>query len=112
DEAELIAVGGGRSLIVIRRDIFQDLPGVNLIPLDGERAFLALQPGRGMADLELAVMDRLVMAPVGGAERRALKRLQKLLRQWRQDRDLTCETRAIIVIQRRRRAGAGKRLPE
>jgi hypothetical protein len=109
DAAELVAVGGGRSLIVVSRDVFQELPGVDLIPLDGQRAFLALQPGRGRADLELAVIDRLDMAAVDHAERKALKRLQARLRQWRRDQNLRCETRAIIVIERRRRGGTKNR---
>jgi hypothetical protein len=103
DDAALVAVGGGRSLIVVSREVFQDLPGVNLIPLDGQRAFLALEPGRGMSDLELAVIDRLAIASVGRAEREGLKRLRALLSQWRRDKALRCETRAIIVLRRRRR---------
>src|SRR3981189_1043971 len=61
DEAELVAVGGKRSLIVVPRQLFLDLelPGVNILPLHDDRALLALQPGRSMSDLELAVHDRL-----------------------------------------------------
>ena len=35
------------------------MPGVSLIPLSDGRAFLALERGKGVADLELAVLDRL-----------------------------------------------------
>jgi len=54
-----------------------------------------------MSDLELAVMDRLTMPSVGRPERHALKRLRTLLSEWRRDRTLRCETRAIIVLERR-----------
>jgi len=102
DEAELVAVGGQRSLIVVPRQLFLDLdlPGVNILPLHDDRALLALQPGRGMSDLELTVHDRLSEPPIGHRETAALKRL----RAWRTDRKLRCETRAIIVIQRGRAA--------
>jgi hypothetical protein len=104
DEAELVAVGGHRSLIVVPRQLFADLdlPGVNILPLHDDRAFLALQPGRGMSDLELAVHDRLSEPSLGRRETTALKRLRAQLRAWRTDRRLRCETRAIIVIERGR----------
>ena len=104
DEAELVAVGGQRSLIVVPRQLFLDLdlPGVNILPLHDDRAFLALQPGRGMSDLELAVHDRLSEPLIGRRETKALKRLRAQLRAWRTDRRLRFETRAIIVIERGR----------
>jgi hypothetical protein len=104
DDAELVAVGGKRSLIVVPRQLFLDLdlPGVNILPLHDDRAFLALQPGRGMSDLELAVHDRLSEPPIGRRETTALKRLRTQLRAWRTDRRLRCDTRAIIVIERSR----------
>lgn len=96
-DVELAAVGPRRKLIVIRRSAFGSLPGVSIIPLSGDRAFLALEPGHGMADLELAVADRLEDQPVGEAERRALLELRQLLRLWRRDPALRFATRAIIV---------------
>jgi hypothetical protein len=103
-EAELIAVGGPRSLIVVPRQLFEDLdlPGVNILPLHDDRAFLALQPGRGMSDLVLAVDDRLVEPSLGRREAAALRRLRAQLREWRRDPGLRCETRAIIVVERSR----------
>jgi hypothetical protein len=71
-----------------------------MIPLDGNRAFLALEPGRGMSDLELAVIDRLAAAPTEARERKALVRLRAQLRKWRSDRTLRCETRSIVVLER------------
>lgn len=104
EEAELVDVGGHRSLIVVPWQLYSDLdlPGVSILPLHDDRAFLALQPGRDMADLELAVSDRLGAASVGRREATALKRLRAQLQAWRTDRRLQCGTRAIIVIERGR----------
>lgn len=112
-DAELVTVGGRRSLIVVNGDAIARLPGVSVIPLHDDRAFLALEPGRGMPDLELAVIDRLARPSVAGAERRALGQLRRCLRDWRGDRTLRCETRAIIVIERlaHRRTQNGGRDP-
>jgi hypothetical protein len=96
-DVDLATVGPRRKLIVVRRSAFGSLPGVSIIPLSGDRAFLALAPGHGMADLELAVADRLEDGSVGTSERRALLELRQLLRLWRRDPALRFETRAIIV---------------
>jgi hypothetical protein len=96
-DVELATVGPRRKLIVVRRSAFGSLPGVSIIPLSGDRAFLALEPGRGMADLELAVADRLEDDPVDDAERRALVELRRLLRLWRRDAAIRFATRAIVV---------------
>jgi hypothetical protein len=107
-DAELVTIGDGRSLIIVNRTIVRRLPGVHIIPISDTRAFLALEPGRGMSDLELAVVDRLDDASLPPRERDGLKRLQSQLREWRQDRRLRFNTRAIIEVQhpprRRRRA--------
>lgn len=96
-DVELAIVGPRRKLIVVRRSAFGSLPGVSIIPLSRDRAFLALEPGRGMADLELAVADRLEDELVGDTERRALLELRQLLRLWRQDPALRFATRVIVV---------------
>ena len=108
DGAELVAVGGSRSLIAVPRQLFAklSLPGVSIIPLHGDRAVLALEPGRGMSDLVLAVDDRLAASSLGRNEAAALRRLRAQLRQWRSNRRLRCEARTIIVVapKRSRRA--------
>src|SRR5258708_18054768 len=58
-DVELVAVAERRSLIVVNREVIRNLPGVNIIPLGGNRAFLALDIERGMGELELAASDRL-----------------------------------------------------
>jgi hypothetical protein len=101
-DAELVRIAERRSLIVVNRAVFKSLPGINIIPLHGDRAFLALDLGRGMTDLELAVIDRLDDPTVEGRERKALLKLRSQLRIWRHDRSLRFHSRAIIVVEQRR----------
>ena len=112
-EVELIAVADRRSLIVINREHIKHLPGVNIIPLRGNRAFVALDIDRGMSDLELAVTDRLDEPTLDRGEARALEELRAQLTTWRRDHDLRFHRRAIIVVERRPKAahGNGRRPP-
>jgi hypothetical protein len=103
--AELIDIADRRSLIVVNSAVIRRLPGVHIIPLNGHRAFLALESGLGLADLELAVRDRLDQGSVKARERAALEELRALLSKWRHDRRLRIYSRAIIVVER---AGRGR----
>ncbi len=98
-DAHLVEVGGGQSLIVVNSARFHSLAGVDMVPLSATQAFLALEPGKGMADLELAVLDRIETLPAGD-ERRAWMRLRDRLRKWRQDRRLRFDNRSIIIVTR------------
>ncbi len=98
-DVSLAHIGTRRSLIVVSRAIFRSLPGVNLIPLDGARAFLALEPGSGLSDLELAVIDRLADSSLPAQERRALEALRTRLAAWRHDKRLRFHQRSIIVVE-------------
>jgi hypothetical protein len=102
EHADLVAVADRRFLIAVNRTVVRKLPGVHIIPLDGHRAFLALDPSHGMADLELAVLDRLGNGSVNGRERQALADLRDRLAKWRRDRSLSVYTRAIIVLEKSR----------
>lgn len=105
-DTELVGIAEHQSLIVVNRSVVKSLPGVQIIPLNGDRAVLALAPERGMTDLELAVVDRLEDASVPPRERKALKALRARLREWRRDPALRFHTRAIVVVEqvgRRRR---------
>jgi hypothetical protein len=82
-DVELVTIADRRSLIVVNREIITNLPGVNIIPLSANRAFLAVDIDRGMSDLELAVSDRLGDPTIERAERRALVALRSRLTTWR-----------------------------
>src|SRR5471032_1003010 len=99
-DVELVSVAERRFLIVVNRELIRHLPGVNILPLHGNRAFLALDIDRGMSDLELAVSDRLADPTVGRRERQALAKLRTQLVTWRRDHGLQFHTRAIIVVER------------
>jgi len=97
-DAELLKIADRRSLIVVNSVIIRSLPGVAIVPLDGTRGFLALEPGRGVSDLELAVIDRLDDA-VQARERQALEQLRRQLKTWRREPTLRFHGRAIIVVE-------------
>jgi hypothetical protein len=102
-DVELVSIGQRKSLIVVSQDAFGAIQGVSAIPMGAGRAFLAIAPGKGMADLELAVVDRLEEHGLSEAERRGLTALRGHLREWRKDKTLVCTTRSIIVMERSRR---------
>lgn len=108
-DVELVGIGPGRALIVVAQAAFGALNGVSAIPMSAGRAFLALQSGGGMADLELAVIDRLEERDVSDIERNGLTSLRQHLREWREDARLSCHTRSIIVVERVRAAAAARR---
>jgi hypothetical protein len=97
--AELAQLPGRRALILVNADALKRLPGVSVIPLADGRGFLALEAGRGVADLEIAVIDGLEAPSATPAERAALQELRARLREWRQS-GLRFESRAIILAQR------------
>ena len=98
--AEIALLAKRRGLIVVNREAIPAIPGVALIPLSDTQAFLALDPGRGLADIELAVIDALEEA-AAGASRRALAELRDLLRGWRHDPQWAFEPRTILVAEHR-----------
>ena len=101
--ASLVRFPGDRALIQVRSDLFNEIPGVALIPLSEGRAFLALDAGKGVADLELLVLDRLENKRIPPPERAALLTLRQRLKQWRQE-GLRFESRSIIVAHGMRNA--------
>ena len=107
DLAGLVQLPGDRALILVRPEHFDKLKGVSLIPLADGRAFLALEPTKGVADLELAVLDRLEAPAVGTVERDALAQLRALLQQWRKE-GVAFESRSIVIAKRQ---GAGRARP-
>lgn len=96
--AELVGIGRGHSLIVVDRALVRRLPGVDLVPLNAEQAFLAVAPGHGLSDIELAVLDRLESGRLGESERAALTALRVQMREWRRDRGLRFHARGIIIV--------------
>jgi hypothetical protein len=96
----LAHVNDVRALIVIDPKIFREIPGCAVIPLYEGRAFLALDAGRTLADLELSVADLLDDGAIPPEEREALGTLRQSLREWRRDDSLSFHTRSIVLVER------------
>jgi hypothetical protein len=99
-DTQLVSLSTGQSLIVVNRDVLKHLPGVSVIPLHDNLAFLAFDHTASLADLELAVLERLASKSVGVREREALSALRRDVRRWRRDPKLRSESRSIIVLER------------
>lgn len=97
--AELMQLPERRALIMVNAEVLSHIPNVSIIPLADGRGLLALQPGRGVADLEIAVIDRLDTPRVAPREREALVALRDKLREWRLQ-GVQFESRAIVVATR------------
>lgn len=97
--AELVQLPGRRALILVRPDLLRHVSGVAVVPLSDGRAFIALDAGGGVADLELAVLDRLDSHGVGAPERAQLTEFRQLIRNWRKQ-GLKFQPRAILVVER------------
>ena len=100
-DADLVEVGNGRALIAVNHATLRRLPGVHMIPINGKRALLSLEPGHGASDLELMVLDRLERRDLKARERQALEVLRDQLRRWRKSGRLRFYTRSIIEVERR-----------
>ncbi|MDH4064500.1 MAG: hypothetical protein OEW19_08870 [Acidobacteriota bacterium] len=103
--AELVPLPDRRALIMVNVEALRQLPGAAIIPLSDGRGLLALEADKGVADLELAVIDRLEGRAVPEMERRALQALRDRLREWRRQ-GVRFESRAIIVANRQGPAAA------
>lgn len=102
EDAQLVEIGAKESLIVVTSDVLRSLPGVRMIALSDTQSFLALEPGCGMSDLEIAVIDRIERLRTGNSERLALERLRAQLRKWRKDARLAFHARSIIIVEHKR----------
>lgn len=98
----LAKVATRRFLITVDPNLVRRLPGCQFVPFGQGAAFLALEPGRGLADLILAVADRLTETGLRPSERHALRSLHAALKKWRQEPGVTYEIRSIVVLQRSR----------
>jgi hypothetical protein len=97
---ELAQLSPDRALIVVDPQLIQSVPGVSVVPVAAGRAFLAFGEGRGLADLEVAVLDRLQTDQVSPALRKELTVLHRQIRGWRRSRRLRFSTRSIIIVER------------
>lgn len=97
--AELVHLPGRRGLIVVQPQAFKRLRGVSTIPLADGRAFLAFDQAGGLADLEVAILDALEVAPRDSGDHAQLTQIREIVRAWRRDKRLAFRTKTIIVVQ-------------
>jgi hypothetical protein len=103
---QLVRIAPRRFLITVNRKVVKHLPGCELVPLGGDAAFVALQPGSGLSDLALAVVDRLEEPSLDADERSALLKLREALRAYVRDKTLAHEVRSIMVLRKVLTTGA------
>jgi hypothetical protein len=105
---ELAQLSPQSALIVVDPRSIRSMPGVSVVPVAAGRAFLAFEQGRGLADLELAVLERLQDPTTSATVRRKLTLLQRHIRGWRRSRRFRFSTRSIIFVERVGRPWAGR----
>ena len=103
ETVSLVPVAPRRFLITIDASTVTHLPGCELVPFGSDVAFLALESGRGLSDLTLAVEDRLHEPRIDERERSALVRIRTALHEWRRDPNFSHEARSIVVLKRNAR---------
>ena len=101
ETVKLVRVAPRRFLITIDASAVRHLPGCELVPFGSDAAFLALETGRGLSDLALAVSDRLDERQIDERERSALVRIRTALHEWRRDPNFSDEARSIVVLKRK-----------
>lgn len=99
--AELVQLTPKRALIVVRPSTLRGVKDISILPLSQGRAFVALENGRGLADLEVAILDRLDDQTVPRQQREALMRVRDQVKAWRQSKNWRVTSRSIILLERR-----------
>jgi len=95
---DVMRVGRRESLIIIHPTLLPTLRDCSFIRLAADRAFIALKPSGTLADLALAVADRLEDADITRQQRTALRALRRVLRTWRLDRKVNVTHKAIVIL--------------
>ena len=73
---------------------------MSVVPVASGRAFLAFDEGRGLADLELAILEQLKDPKSDPRTRKELRALQRQVRDWRRGRGFRFSKRSIILVER------------
>jgi hypothetical protein len=97
---ELAQLSPRSALIVVDPRAIRNAPGMSVVPVASGRAFLAFDEGRGLADLELALLERLRNSRISAAARKDLRLLQRQVRDWRRGRGYRFSKRSIILVER------------
>jgi hypothetical protein len=96
---DVARTGRREALILIDPLVIPALPRCSFIRIAPNRAFIALDPGAGLADLELCVSDRLDDSDLTREQRKALRLLRATLKRWRCDPGVTVSGRSIVILE-------------
>jgi len=91
------------ALIVVDPRALRSAPGMSVVPVAAGRAFLAFDEGRGLADLELALLEQLRDPKSDAAVQKELRALARQVRSWRRGRGFRFSKRSILLVERTRR---------
>jgi hypothetical protein len=108
---ELVQLPKCGGLILFKPESLREIQGVSTIPLADGRALVALDAGGGIADLELAIVERLEEQDLPAHYRRELQETRDTLRAWRRSTNVSFQSRSIIVARRSRRTQSAKPSP-
>jgi hypothetical protein len=97
---ELAQLSARSSLIVVDPRALRSAPGMSIVHVASGRAFLAFDEGRGLADLELAILEQLRDPRTASVMRKELRGLQRQVRDWRRGRGFRFSKRSIILVER------------
>ena len=97
---ELAQLSSRSALIVVDPRALRSAPGMSVVPVASGRAFLAFDEGRGLADLELAILEQLRDSKTATRARRELRALQRQVRDWRRGHGYRFSKRSIILVER------------
>jgi hypothetical protein len=99
---ELAELSPRSALIVVDPQTVRSVPGMSVVPVASGRAFLAFDEGRGLADLELAIIEQLQDPKVSRTAREEMNALRRQVRDWRRGRGFRVSKRSIILVERAR----------
>ena len=106
--AASVASYGRRAVILVRPvPALRRLRGVQLVPVGGGKALIALDHPHAVPQLELDLRDALDWAGLKPLDRTVLERVAEMLRDARQSNTLRIAERSIIVLEGR---GTNKRV--
>jgi hypothetical protein len=97
---QLADFGRGALILVPPASALRRLPGIELIPLTGGRALIALDQPMSASDLELALSDGLAAGDCSPGDEAVLADVVGLLRDARRSSAATLRQRTIVIIER------------
>jgi hypothetical protein len=106
---QLVEFGRGALILVPPASALQRVPGIELIPLSGGRALIALDQPMSPSDLELALGDALAGGEVPPADRGVLADVVDVLREARCSATATLRQRTIVIVERTPRRRSPRR---